>query len=75
MARIFITGSSTGLGLLAGERLAGAGHDVVLHARNEVRAEDTRRALPSARGIVVGDLQTIGGMRAGSPSLLRACSG
>ena len=34
MARIFITGSSDGLGLMAGPLLAGDGHEVTLHARD-----------------------------------------
>lgn len=38
MARILITGSSDGLGLLAARWLAGRDHQVVLHARNEQRA-------------------------------------
>lgn len=38
MTSIFITGSTTGLGLLAAEKLVAAGHDVVLHARNPDRA-------------------------------------
>jgi NAD(P)-dependent dehydrogenase (short-subunit alcohol dehydrogenase family) len=61
MARIFVTGSSTGLGLLAGQRLAREGHAVVLHARNERRADDARQALRSAEDVIVGDLQTIRG--------------
>lgn len=61
MTRIFITGSSTGLGLLAGQRLARAGHAVVLHARNERRADEARRALPDAQDVVIGDLATIRG--------------
>jgi hypothetical protein len=32
MARVFVSGSSTGLGLLAGKDLLAAGHDVVFHA-------------------------------------------
>jgi NAD(P)-dependent dehydrogenase (short-subunit alcohol dehydrogenase family) len=59
MARIFITGSSTGLGLMAGELLVAEGHRVVLHARNRPRAEDARGALPGAEAVVVGDLETI----------------
>jgi NAD(P)-dependent dehydrogenase (short-subunit alcohol dehydrogenase family) len=55
MARIFITGSSTGLGLIAAQRLIDQGHDVVAHARDEQRAEDVRQVLPKAP-IVVGDL-------------------
>lgn len=63
MARIFITGSSEGLGLMAGQMLAGQGHAVVLHARNEARARDARRALPAAEAVVVGDVSTIEAMR------------
>ena len=49
MARVFITGSSDGLGLLAG-------HEVVLPARNDRRAADTWAALPKAAAVVAGDL-------------------
>jgi NAD(P)-dependent dehydrogenase (short-subunit alcohol dehydrogenase family) len=63
MARILITGSVEGLGLLAGRRLAAGGHKVTLHARNEKRAADARRALPQLERVVVGDLSTLAGMR------------
>lgn len=63
MSRIFISGSSTGLGLMAGELLVGQGHQVVLHARNAERAEETRAALPQAEAIVEGDLETIAGAK------------
>ncbi|THD59127.1 SDR family NAD(P)-dependent oxidoreductase [Phenylobacterium sp.] len=63
MSRIFISGSSTGLGLMAGERLASQGHAVVLHARNADRAEDARRALPQAEAVVTGDIETIAGAK------------
>ncbi|HVV52133.1 MAG TPA: SDR family NAD(P)-dependent oxidoreductase [Polyangia bacterium] len=63
MARVFITGSSDGLGLLAGQQLARAGHEVVLHARNERRAADARAALPAAAAVVIGDLLSLAGMR------------
>ena len=63
MSRIFISGSSTGLGLMAGELLASQGHTVVLHARNANRAEETRKALPKAENVVVGDLDTIAGAK------------
>ena len=63
MARIFITGSSAGLGLMAGELLDEQGHHVVLHARNRARAEDARRALPGAQAVVIGDLETITGAK------------
>ena len=64
MARIFISGSSTGLGFMAAELLATQGHQVVLHARNAARAEVARRVLPKAEAVVVGDLETIAGAKA-----------
>jgi NAD(P)-dependent dehydrogenase (short-subunit alcohol dehydrogenase family) len=63
MAKVFITGSSDGLGLMAGRLLAGQGHEVVLHARNEARAEDTRAALPQAAAVLTGDLSSLAAMR------------
>jgi NAD(P)-dependent dehydrogenase (short-subunit alcohol dehydrogenase family) len=63
MSRIFISGSSTGLGLAAGELLIHKGHQVVLHARNAARADDTKRALPQAEAVVTGDLETIAGAK------------
>lgn len=38
MPRIFITGSTDGLGRAAAGVLMGEGHDVVLHARSRERA-------------------------------------
>src|ERR1700722_16050457 len=64
MARIFISGSSTGLGLMAGELLTEQGHRVVLHARNAARSKDARLALPRAEAVVEGDLDTIAGAKA-----------
>jgi NAD(P)-dependent dehydrogenase (short-subunit alcohol dehydrogenase family) len=63
MARILITGSTDGLGLMAAELLAESGHRVVLHARNEQRAVSARAHLPAAEHVVVGDLESIEGMR------------
>ena len=63
MARVLITGSADGLGLMVGRLLAERGHAVVLHARNEARAEDTRAALPQAEAVLVGDVSTLAGMR------------
>jgi NAD(P)-dependent dehydrogenase (short-subunit alcohol dehydrogenase family) len=63
MARIFISGSSAGLGLMAGQHLAGQGHQVVLHARNKKRADDAKRALPQMEAVVLGDLETIAGAK------------
>jgi len=63
MAQIFITGSSSGLGLLAGRQLAARGHRVVLHARDAAKATAIRAALPEVEAIVEGDLETMAGMR------------
>src|SRR5256712_1631088 len=59
MSRVLITGSSDGLGLMAAQRLLAAGHEVVLHARNQGRARDARAAAPKAHGVVIGDLSSI----------------
>ena len=59
MARVFITGSSDGLGRMAGELLLEQGHSVVLHARNEQRAMETRKVVPGAEQVVIGDLSSI----------------
>jgi len=59
MARIFITGSSTGLGLAAARSLLAAGHAVVLHARNAERAEALKAQVPQALAIVTGDLSLL----------------
>jgi NAD(P)-dependent dehydrogenase (short-subunit alcohol dehydrogenase family) len=63
MAKILITGSSDGLGLMAGRLLAEQGHTVVLHARNAARAAATRAALPAAAAVLVGDVSTLAAMR------------
>ncbi|MEY9524029.1 NAD(P)-dependent dehydrogenase (short-subunit alcohol dehydrogenase family) [Bradyrhizobium japonicum] len=62
MGRIFITGSSEGLGLMAGRLLVEQGHTVVLHARNAARARDARAALPTVEAVVTGDVATIAGV-------------
>lgn len=62
MARVFISGSADGLGLLAAQWLVERGHEVTLHARNEARADACRKALPAARDVVIGDVATIAAM-------------
>ena len=63
MSRIFVSGSSTGLGLMAAELLVSQGHHVVLHARNADRADNVRRELPKADAVVIGDVETIAGAK------------
>lgn len=64
MAKIFITGSSSGLGFLAGQYLLARGHEVVLHARDQARSIEIRRALPEVGGVVIGDFERLSEMRA-----------
>jgi NAD(P)-dependent dehydrogenase (short-subunit alcohol dehydrogenase family) len=59
MARIFITGSSDGLGRMAAQLLIEQGHLVVLHARNERRGQEAMAAVPGAEAVVIGDLASI----------------
>jgi len=63
MSRVFITGSSDGLGLMAARLLIESGHRVTLHARDAARAADARRALPQADAVVIGDVSRIGETR------------
>ncbi len=63
MARVLITGSTDGLGLMAARLLVDGGHTVTLHARNEQRGDDARQALPGAEQVVIGDLESIAEMR------------
>ena len=58
MPRIFITGSTDGLGRAAARALIGDGHDVVLHARSRERAAALRDLAPDAAGVVTGDLSS-----------------
>ncbi|WIM97779.1 SDR family NAD(P)-dependent oxidoreductase [Actinoplanes oblitus] len=59
MATILITGSSDGIGRHTAQVLAAGGHRVTLHARDERRAEDARKAVPAAAGVLVGDLSSL----------------
>ncbi len=59
MARVFITGSSDGLGRMAANLLVGRGHAVVLHARDERRGRDAMAAVPGAEAVLAGDLASI----------------
>jgi NAD(P)-dependent dehydrogenase (short-subunit alcohol dehydrogenase family) len=58
MARIFITGSTDGLGRAAARSLLGAGHQVVLHARSSERCSALGDLASQANGVVMGDLSS-----------------
>ena len=59
MARVFITGSSDGLGRMAAQLLIEQGHGVVLHARSQQRGKEALAAVPGAESVVIGDLASI----------------
>lgn len=63
MARILITGSSDGIGLVAARALISQGHQVFLHARNFQRATHTKEAAPGGAGILIADISSIAGMK------------
>ncbi|KAI0432755.1 short chain dehydrogenase [Xylaria sp. FL1042] len=69
MGRIFITGSTDGLGLRAAKQLVSRGHTVYLHARNAQRASDARNACPGAADVLLGDLTSIEETKALATSL------
>jgi len=68
MASIFVTGSSDGIGQETARQLIKGGHRVIVHARDDTRAEDASAALPEASGIAVGDLSVVSGMRQAAES-------
>ncbi len=58
MKRIFITGSTDGLGLAAARTLMAEGHAVVLHARTAKRVDAVGDLQAKAAGLVIGDLSS-----------------
>ena len=61
--RIFITGSTDGLGRAAASTLMDEGHQVVLHARSQKRAAALSDLAERATGIVIGDLASAADIR------------
>ena len=58
MSRIFITGSTDGLGYAAARDLIEDGHEVLLHARSRSRAYDLGDLASQSAGVVIGDLSS-----------------
>lgn len=56
MPRVFVTGSTTGLGLAAAESLLDDGHEVIVHARNQKRAAALNDLAGREAHVVLGDL-------------------
>lgn len=63
MSKIFITGSTDGIGFLAAKQLLKEGHEVHLHARNEKRASDLRQKLEKEAPVLTADLSDINQIR------------
>jgi NAD(P)-dependent dehydrogenase (short-subunit alcohol dehydrogenase family) len=61
--RVFVTGSTTGLGRAAAQALLDDGHDVVLHARSADRALGLGDFGARASGVVIGDLANAADVR------------
>lgn len=59
MARIFITGSTDGLGCIAAKLLINKGHHVVLHGRNAERGRQALDNVPGAEKVLIGDLSNM----------------
>jgi NAD(P)-dependent dehydrogenase (short-subunit alcohol dehydrogenase family) len=55
VSRIMITGSADGLGRLTAVQLLSAGHDVVVHARNDERAVNLDALVDRGADLVIGD--------------------
>ena len=71
MATVLVTGSTDGIGRQTALDLIDGGHRVVLHARNEQRADDARSAVPGAVDVVVGDLASLTQTRAAAAAATR----
>ncbi|BCW80896.1 SDR family NAD(P)-dependent oxidoreductase [Arthrobacter sp. NicSoilC5] len=63
MARIFITGSTDGLGLAAADTLLRDGHEVIVHARSLKRIPAVQHLLDRGAQSVVGDLAILADVR------------
>ena len=57
--RIFITGSTRGIGAETARQLIDLGHEVVVHARNPAREREAKAQFPDAHGIVAGELDSL----------------
>lgn len=64
MARVFVTGSTAGIGRETARQLLEMGHEVVGHARSAERADQLRAVLPGLADVLVGDLSSLAQTRA-----------
>jgi NAD(P)-dependent dehydrogenase (short-subunit alcohol dehydrogenase family) len=59
MSKVLITGSADGLGREAARQLVRGGHEVVLHARDDARAQQALADVPGAASAIPSDLSSI----------------
>ncbi|RKK83332.1 hypothetical protein BFJ71_g14954 [Fusarium oxysporum] len=59
MARILITGSADGFGIVAARQLVQRNHEVYLHARNAQHAADAKAQCPGVAGVFIADLSLV----------------
>lgn len=71
MSIVLVTGSSDGIGAQVAHLVAQQGHQVVMHARNDERAERCRARGPSGAEVVVGDLASLSSTRDMAAALRR----
>ncbi|HTA34931.1 MAG TPA: SDR family NAD(P)-dependent oxidoreductase [Solirubrobacteraceae bacterium] len=64
MSRVLVTGSADGLGREAAKQLVRGGHEVILHARDDARAQQALDGVPGATAALPGDLSSITSTRA-----------
>jgi len=58
-ARLFIPGSSSGLGFLAAQTLLAAGHDVIIHIRSQARRSAVDQLVSQGAVVTTGDLSDL----------------
>lgn len=52
MLKVFITGSTDGLGLFTAKKLIALGHEVILHAKTQQKANEINKQLPNNKVLV-----------------------
>lgn len=62
-ARVFITGSSDGLGLAAAKTLLGQGHEVIVHVRSQTRLSAVQELVDQGAIATIGDLSDVAQIR------------
>lgn len=67
---ILITGATDGIGLLTAQKLAAAGHKVLLHGRNSAKLEQAAAEVDQVSGVYKADLSKMGDVAAMADALL-----